>query len=465
MLQKLIKNINLLRPVLVILLLAIPLYPKFPLYNFTETYVAVRLEDILIVIGLLFLFIYQIKYRFPLLKLPVTKLFIAYFVAIFASTVTAILVFKTDSTQILLLHFFRRLEYMSLFFLAAATISHKKDLIPPTIAAFIAMIGVTLYGYGQKYWQFPVVSTMNEEFSKGHILSLTTWTRINSTFAGHYDLAAYLSAILIITLGLIIFIKKPILKIPLLFSWLASFQILTYTASRVSIFAFWGGMIVALLLIKKYLWIIPISLLIIFSLLNSKELNQRLLATISTIKIFTPTTTHISPSPTFIPTPTTPPVAVILTPGAPKPSPLPTVIRHAAPEEYPVVDVDAGVSRSGEIRFNVEWPRAINAFRKNPLVGTGLGSITLATDNDYLRSLGESGLFGYISFIGIILYFIYHTFTKTRNQYTFIIFAAVLTTMVNAIFIDVFEASKTAYLFWIMMGIYHQTLHFTKSND
>ena len=161
-------------------------------------------------------------------------------------------------------------------------------------------------------------------------------------------------------------------------------------------------MILALMLIRKYLWIIPVSALVIFSMFSSKDLNQRLLATLNTIKL----PNQPAPSTLTTPTPTTPlptlapPIAGSTTPHL---TPVPTIVRHGVPGHYPPVDVDAGVARSGEIRFNVEWPRAITAFSKNPLLGTGPGSITLATDNDYLRSLGESGLLGFITFAFILL--------------------------------------------------------------
>ena len=105
------------------------------------------------------------------------------------------------------------------------------------------------------------------------------------------------------------------------------------------------------------------------------------------------------------------------------------------------------MARSGEIRFNVEWPRAINAFKKNPLTGTGLGSISLATDNDYLRLLGEGGLLSFISFMVIQLFFIIKTlpllFKKNKTNYdklSIVFFGCLLTTLANAVFIDVFEA-------------------------
>ncbi|RLC35224.1 hypothetical protein DRH14_01360, partial [Candidatus Shapirobacteria bacterium] len=171
--------------------------------------------------------------------------------------------------------------------------------------------------------------------------------------------------------------------------------------------------------------------------------------------------------PTITPTPT--PIkqqTIIANNGSTEPSqpnlPTPTIIRHQIKKEYPPVDADVGVARSGQIRFKVEWPRAINAFYKNPLLGTGLGSLGLATDNDYLRILGESGILAFISFFAIPFFLIIKTLKikKTKHKWHLIMLSALLTTLANATFIDVFEASKTAYLFWIMIGVYYQILNF-----
>jgi uncharacterized membrane protein YwzB len=66
----------------------------------------------------------------------------------------------------------------------------------------------------------------------------------------------------------------------------------------------------------------------------------------------------------------------------------------------------------------------------------------------------------------IIFYFIIKStpliFKKEKTQqnfYSLIFLGCLLTTLANAVFIDVFEASKTAYLFWIMMGLYYQSLN------
>jgi hypothetical protein len=473
------KNFKILRPILLALIIGIPLYPKFPLSSITGTFVSIRVDDYLVLFSVIVYGFYQLIHGFPVFKHKITKLFIVYFFAIFVSTVVAILIYQTTDPKFLLLNLFRRFEYMSLFFITIDTIKSLSDIKISYITAIFATILVSVYGLGQKFLGWPIVSTMNSEFAKGQLLVMSDWTRISSSFAGHYDLAAYLSAILVV-IGIVAIIQKNLfLKFLNLIFWLLGFYILTLTASRISTFAFWGGMVLTLVLVKKYFWIVPVSAIMIFSIFTSVDLNQRLLATIPGLKkslsylklpsrqIITPTTTPI---------PTYPPIAIITgSPLKPKPkgtsapTPVPTVMVYKTIEEFPPVDADVGVARSGEIRFNAEWPRAITAFKRNPLVGSGLGSITLATDNDYLRTLGESGILGFVTFFSIIFYFIQKTipllFRKKLThleilQITFL--GALLVTLANAVFIDVFEASKTAYLFWIMMGIYYQTIAYNQ---
>jgi len=444
-----------------VLLVFIPLYPKFPLANFTGTFVALRLDDIVIAISLFVWFLTQIKSKFNFLKFPITKLFIVYFISIFISFIQAYLIFQTEPTNILILHLLRRFEYISLFFIAITSVKFNEFSLYFKFL-IITNIFIAFYGYGQKYFQFPVVSTMNSEFSKGQLLHMDIWTRISSTFAGHYDLAVYLSIILILIGGVIVTTKNIYLKLFLITNWLVSFHLLTLTASRVSNFAFLGGIVVTLILLRKFLWVIPVCLIFAFSLVNSVDLKQRLLATVPSFKInFNHNNQKITP--TVIPTITQASTNPSSNPNTPptKVTPIPTIIRHGPIEEQVPVDADTGVTRSGEIRFKVEWPRAITAFKKNILFGTGLGSISLATDNDYLRLLGESGLFGFLSFLGIFCYFIISSIKPiiNKNIPITIFFGALLTFLLNATLIDAFEASKTAYLFWIMMGFYFVSLN------
>ncbi len=465
---------NLLRVALAVIIMSIPLYPKFPLSDVTGTYVNIRLDDVIIAVSVLVWLIYQIKNKFPVLREKIFWLFLTYWLVLLSASLNSLANHQIVPVSILFLHAFRRVEYMMVFFIAIDALKHKNTLIYPFLFTLLAVIGVAIVGLGQKYYSWPIISTMNEEFSKGQLLYMSTWTRISSTFAGHYDLAAFLSVVLAILGPVAVLIKKWFYRFPVLLIWIASFYTLTLTASRVSVPALWLSLTLAFILIRKKLWIIPTSLIILASVLGSGELNQRLLATFPTITRQLALLLPSKPTVVALPTvaPTTVPISTLpsISVAPIYISPIPTPIRVRPDDfEYPSVDVDAGVARSGEIRFKVEWPRAINAFKSNPLLGTGLGSITLATDNDFLRILGETGLLGFVSFFSIIAWFALSTLfpkRKTTNFYSklnFIFLTGVFCMLGNAIFIDVFAASKTAYMFWIIMGIYYQSIKFSQN--
>jgi len=471
---------NLLEVILAVIIFAIPLYPKFPLTEVVGSYVNIRLDDVIIATSVFIWIIYQLKNKVKVLKEPILWIFIAYWLALLSSALNSISNHQIEPISILLLHSFRRIEYMLVFFIAFDAIKTKNNLKFPLVFLCLACIGVSIVGLGQKYLSWPIVSTMNEEFSKGQLLYMSVWTRISSTFAGHYDLATFMSVVLVIIGPVALLAKQKLAKIALLVTWLISFYTLTLTASRISIVAFWFSISLALFLIKKKLWIIPTSILIAFSIFNSAELSQRLLATIPSlqkklaflqIERIVPTGTPIA-VPTqkivFVPTGNITKPAVQDPTVVQVPTAVPTPSRLRPDDfEYPKVDLDAGVARSGEIRFKVEWPRAINAFLKNPLQGTGSGSITLATDNDFLRILGETGLLGLISFLLIPVWFFVKTIKQkgdtVNHKLNYIFLCCIISMFANAIFIDVFAASKTAYMFWIIMGIYYANLKFTKN--
>jgi len=103
-------------------------------------------------------------------------------------------------------------------------------------------------------------------------------------------------------------------------------------------------------------------------------------------------------------------------------------------------------------RLQIEWPRAINAFKKNPLLGTGPSSITEATDNDYLRWLGEFGILGTSLFLFIFYKLGRLVWSKNIISLGFLFGLGAL--LFNATYIDVFEASKVAYTFWTVAGLF-----------
>ena len=83
----------------------------------------------------------------------------------------------------------------------------------------------------------------------------------------------------------------------------------------------------------------------------------------------------------------------------------------------------------------------------------------LATDNDLLRSLGEVGILGTIVFVFIIYILIRNYLGELKKAKGFMkyltvgMISMVFAFLVNSLFIDVFEASKVAFMFWLVNGL------------
>jgi len=114
---------HLLTVIAAFLLIFIPLYPKWPLFDVLPGYnVRVRLEDILILLTNLFFLIQVIRRKINLKKAPLLKPILIYLLVGLLSTLSAIFITKTiypETIQIakVFLHWFRRIEYFSLFFI------------------------------------------------------------------------------------------------------------------------------------------------------------------------------------------------------------------------------------------------------------------------------------------------------------------------------------------------------------
>lgn len=450
------------------LMLFIPLYPKFPLFNVPGTYVAIRIEDLLVVLVLFIWFVLEIFKGFPTLKNKVGKFILLYWLVGALSLVSAIFITGHVVPHIALLHFLRRIEYMSLFFVTLASIRSLKNVKNYGLVLFLTTIGVFVYGIGQKFFNWPVVSTMNVEFSKGMLLQLDEWARVSSTFAGHYDLAAFLVLFLALSAGFIIGLKNRLNKIVMFIVAFLAFYLLILTASRVSFVAYLVAITFVLLGLKKYRWLGPVLVLSLTFMLLSSDISQRYAATfdidLSGLTGWIPRKEE-EVALVLTPTPTKPVVEKKTVPFfkkapvAPKPTPTKVATPAAKIEEWrPTTEL--AVEYSSAIRFKVEWPRALRAFAKNPLLGTGYSSVTLATDNDYLRTLAETGLLGFSAFFLIFLeigrqVLSFFTQAKLNLEKALVvgICGAILGMFANAVFIDVFVASKVAFIFWILMGI------------
>lgn len=134
------------------------------------------------------------------------------------------------------------------------------------------------------------------------------------------------------------------------------------------------------------------------------------------------------------------------------------------------------------IRLDYTWPQAIKGFLRNPLLGSGYSTLTKSnvevfteaesTDNDFLRALGETGLLGFLTFFGTISYVLFYAFKNFKKIsdpfYSTVVaglVSAIIGLLINAVYIDVFEASKVAYTFWIIVAILLATVKLSTSKS
>lgn len=461
---------------LVLLLFAfVPLYPKFPLFNVQGTFVAIRLEDFFIALTLLVWVIYMIftkKIKIFFKNTLMRTILLFFFIGLLSVFSGIYLTHTIVAPSLGILHFLRRVEFMMLLPVVYYCVKSKKQLLIILGLMSIVILLVNGYALGQKYLDWPVISTTNSEFSKGLILRLTPGARVNSTFAGHYDLAIFLAMALVFSSTLFFAFGKVIkLWIGLIsaFSWL----ILIMTAARVSFVASIMGIFLSLALMKKSRLIIFFIAFLALVLVYPSSLRDRLFSTV-TVNLLNlgqryEAQTEDQQSRSLINIPT---LAIKTSSTSAQTSTFATSSGKRASDitpGEPINTTQLGVYRSFEIRVNLEWPRAIIGFLKNPLLGTGYSSLVInvssnridaiAIDNDFLRSLGEVGILGTLSF-GLILFEASKRLFKNMNvnnrqvkYFSIGTFSMMITFLINATFIDVFEASKVATIFWMSIGL------------
>ena len=178
----------------------------------------------------------------------------------------------------------------------------------------------------------------------------------------------------------------------------------------------------------------------------------------------------------------------------PKPTPAPSVLPAGVYVDVPDLIEVATVSATGEtvmiqqkrkrvysecalkkelslcIRQETLWPRAMEGFLTNPITGSGYATLTKesieqfteadSTDNNFLRTLGETGILGFVSFYGavvLILFFAVRNITSKdwlRSAFSVGMFCGSIGLLLNAVYIDVFAASKVAQTYWALAGVF-----------
>lgn len=532
------------------LLAFIPLYPKLPLFEAIPGYIVrVRLEDIFILITNVVLLL-QILRKKVQWQSSLVWVIAAYAVVGLLSSISAIFITQTVPAHELhitktFLHYLRYLEYFSLFLISFASVKKAKDLKVLLGVMIFTVIGITIYGYGQRAFYWPVYSTMNREFSKGLRLYLTDHARVQSTFGGHYDLAAYLVIVLPFILLLAFSVKKWWLKIGLQIAHWLGVWLLVVSASRTSFGAYLFGIVVAIGIFawqkptfwQKMTWgVTRLAFVgILMSLMMLKfgdDMYERLIQVLKgypqvyaayqvvekqqniLINDTLPLALGLKKIDISLPVAQKPENAIstaeaiaieasksnVMVSSDTRPTTQrPTDVYVNVPDVVSVSTIsatgevttilvnqertysDCALTKSLSICIRTEtlWPRAIAGFWKNPLLGSGYATLTKetegqfteaeSTDNNFLRTLGETGLLGFVTFYGAVALAIWSVRKSvfaaqplTRAVSVGLI-AASLGLLINAIYIDVFAASKVAQTYWALVGIVLGYVHVTQS--
>ena len=521
------------------LLVFTPLYPKIPLAELIPGYIVrMRLEDVFV---LLTAFVWAIQVLRKKVKyFSTVHLFIGLYLFFSAlSILSAVLLLKSIPFETLhigksVLHWIRYLEYFMLFaitFSATKSVDEVKKMFGVMV---FTLIGVTIYGYGQKFHYWPVFSTMNREFSKGIRLYLTEHARVQSTFGGHYDFAAYLVILNTLVLSLALTVKQRVIKIFLHLTHLFGLWMLILTASRVSFIAYYIAIITTIFVlaatrkkrVDKIKYVLGKSLIytfIIGAMMFSfgQDMRDRLFhvfkdypqveqtylivqdftdfSLINIIAFFSsssaqpnedwvaveltdqqidpvlnktdqrPTTSKPKPDDVYVDVPDKVKVATKSATGETK------YITIERERTWSDNAIKYGLSAA--IRLDTLWPNAVRGFISNPLLGSGFATLNKetpthfteaeSTDNNFLRTLGETGLLGFISFYGILATGIYFSIQllktalsdKAINDRNFLIgfnagyIGVAIGLLLNAVYIDVYASSKVAFTFWALTGL------------
>lgn len=424
-------------------LIIVPLLPKFPFIKVTGTYVAIRFEDILmLVLGLTLIpkFVVDIK---KIWKDKIISAILIFFAATLVSLLAGAFLTDTLTLKIGFLHWARRVEYM-VPFLATYLLIPKEKIRESAEFFFKILLMVTLiacgYGLGEMFFHFPVIITQNQEYSKGIALFWTPGAHINSTFAGHYDLSAFVVLVMPIFLAALFSIKGVFYKIAIAVSSVSGVWLLINSISRTAQATYLFAITITLILLKKYkAWLLVTAISLVFMFMSS-GLDARFSQAIKYLYQHLSSKGGVS---YILPGLSVKAAGEVTTPA---PAPGPAIGTN---------DV------SIDIRYYVEWPRALRAFLKNPLLGTGYSSIDLATDNDYLRMLGETGILGFLAFV-LLIFNIGKVYLKVfslkekldgfEKSFLFGVLGGSMGIFATAVLIDLFEASKIAIIFWLLLG-------------
>ncbi len=99
-----------------------------------------------------------------------------------------------------------------------------------------------------------------------------------------------------------------------------------------------------------------------------------------------------------------------------------------------------------------KWGAVLDGFRRSPVLGYGPG-LTHTMDGNYIKLLAETGIVGTAAWLGFYGYFTRKVSkVRRRTEMGRPLFLMMVSILVNAFLLDMFEASKPMEMIWMLVG-------------
>lgn len=413
---------------ILITLLYVILVPKISIMSVPGTYVGIRGEDLLI---FLFLAAFLIKRALsPSFKInkdfkKINKLFLFYAVACLLSVCYGIYLGFINNPLLGFMFLFRKIEYFIFIFLGYIYFTDNKNTKKFIKAIDVSVVILLIIGIFQK---FGIIGA----YALGRY-DPDSSDRIMSTFSGAYEYSSFL----VMITPIYIYRMKANKKLALfyvIFLAIIGYSVLI-TEARIALVAFSAMIAIS---IWKMIKSNAIKLVIIFYAIGltfvGGALAQNISASGSVEYLERFSTIDIGPM-------------IDETKYAYNVRDYKTFL-VTGPQIY-----FAGSDLSYSMRMS-KWLNYIDGVQHNPIFGLGLSTTGEAVDGNYIRYLAESGLLGFSLWLMLILTVLKvgKKVMKKDSLEGYLLYSATIGLLMIAVFIDVFEASKVAMLFWFIVG-------------
>lgn len=414
---------------LILLFLTIAIFPKFTIISIPESHAGIRIEDILILIYTIFLFVGILKSGFSRYKklFPILKIFGVVFVSFMISNILGAIAGNVSWTMSML-YLVRVFEYFILIFVGCDLIRLSSDE-----RLIVKLVKFTLIFHGI----FMVFEALGIIPDIGILINRVANNRIYTTFSGPYEFAGYLSICMPLILGEI-FQKKRYTSIVYLLIIVAGVLL---SESRIALVA----------IVVVFLWC---SIKYMVGKDGKEEYKKHRMVS---SKILVPIILAVMAGIFFIP-------------RFVDRFSLVSVNEYTNAVQYAWEDGDFEVYKNND--KVISYGRAIFAtqdasfgmritkwmlllketLRASPLFGLGMSVSGEAMDGSIMKLLCETGIIGLVVWILLIIA-VYKAMPKIWHVRTAALMV-IVALFVNAMFIDIFDASKVMTIFWLLMGYY-----------